>query len=144
MSPLHNSSNNAMPVGPAPSLLAEDIHGYGCKHNRRCNATDDKEAIPHSLDHDPVIGVEGQPKGEHVFDKVHDGKRLRGLLAMAVHDVRHYPRRAELDAEIDEAQAHDHGHGPRVLGIEGLAPGEEPYRSEEQVRSHDGQTELGL
>lgn len=133
-----------MPISPAPSPLTKDIHRDGRKHHRRRDAANNKEAVPHTLDHDPVIRVKGQAEGKHVLDKIHDGKGLGRLLAVAVDDVGHHAGRAELDAEVDQTQAHDDGHGPRVLGVEGLSPGEEADGCEDEVCGHDWEAELRL
>lgn len=133
-----------MSICPAPSPLAKHIHRNGRQHHARRDAPDDKEAVAHALDHDPVISIKRQPECEQVLDKVHDGEGLGRLLAVAVDDVCHDASGAELDAEVDQAQAHDHGDGPGVLRVERLTPGEEACCGEEEVGRHDGKSEFRL
>lgn len=144
MTPLNDLCDDLMSICPAPSPLAKHIHRNSRKHHARRDATDDKEAVAYSLDHDPVVSIKSQPECEQVLDKVHDGEGLGRLLAVAVDDVCHNARGAELDAQVDQAQANDDGDGPGVLRVERLAPGEEPCGGKEEVGGHDRQSEFGL
>lgn len=141
---LDNPLDQAVAGGEAAGLLAEDVHGNGGEGGADSDAANDKKAVAHALDGDPVVGVKGHAKGKHVLDKVHGGKGLGGLHAVAVGDVGDDAGGAELDAKVDEAHADDDGNGPGVLVVEGLAPGKEATGCEQQVRHHDGQAELGL
>lgn len=63
---------------------------------------------------------------------------------MAVNNVCDNTRSAQLNTEIDQAQAYNDGDRPRVLRIRGLAPSEEAGRGEQEIGHHDWQTELGF
>lgn len=63
---------------------------------------------------------------------------------MAVNHVDHYACYSELDAEVDHAHADDDGDGPGLLGVEGLAPGEEAGCCEKEEEDHYGQAEFGF
>lgn len=120
-----------MSISPAPRPFAQNIQRHRREHHSRCNTPNNEEAVPHSLDGDPVIAVECQSKGEKVLDKVHDGEGLGRLLPVTVDDVRDNAGRAELDTEVDEAEADDDRDGPRVVSVQGLSPGEKAGSGEE-------------
>lgn len=142
--PLNDPRDDAIPVAPASRPFPQDIHRHRRQYNRSRDPANDKETISHALVEDPIVGVESQPKSEKVLDKIHDGKGLGGLLAVAVNDVGDDAGGAQLDAEVDEAQTNNDGNRPGILGVEGLAPGEEAGCSEEEVSRHDGESKFGF
>lgn len=133
-----------MSVCEAPRLFSIDIHRYSCEHHPYRDTTYYEEAVAHSLHGNPVIAVERQSKCKHVLDEVHDGKRLRSLLSMAVNNVSDDSGCAELNSKIDQAHAYYDRYRPWLLLGEALTPREEAGCCEEQIRSHDGQSKLGL
>lgn len=131
-------------MSPTPCHLAQNIHGHRQKSHSRRDTPNNEEAIPNTLGCNPVVAVECQSEGEEVLDKVHDREGLGCLLTVAVDYVRDDAGRAELDAQVDETEADNDGDGPRVLGVERLAPGEKADGCKEQVGGHDGQAKLGF
>ena len=118
------------------------LHRNSEEGNTHRNSTNSEEAVTNTLLINPIIDIERQPEREKVLDKVHCSKGFTSLLAMAVNNVCDNTRSAQLDTEIDQAQAHNDGDGPRVLRIRGLAPCEEAGRSEQKIGNHNWQTEF--
>lgn len=112
--------------------------------NTHRDSTNSEETITNTLLINPIVDIERQPKRKEILDKVHRRKGLARFLAMAVNNVRDNTRSTQLDAEIDQAQANNHGNGPRVLRVRRLAPSKEAGGSEQKISNHDWKTELGL
>lgn len=124
-------------MGEAPRLLPERVHRNSEQHNTHSDAPNNEERIPHALRRDPIVGIERHSEGEHVLNKVHDGEGFSSLLPVAVGHICYQASRAELHAEIDETHANNDWHGPGILCVQTLAPGEESGGREEEVCDHD-------
>ena len=131
------------PTSKSPRLLPVHVHGNSQQGNRNRDAANNEEAVPDPLNGDPVVAVKRQAERKHVFDKVHDGKRLGRFFPVAVGHVRHHARGSQLNPQVDEPHADDDGHRPGILVVQALPPREEA-RGRDEVGDHDGEAELGL
>lgn len=102
----------------------KNLHRDGCQGAGDGDTADSEEAVPYTLDDNPVVDVEGHAESEHVLDKVHGSECLAGLLTMAIDNVCDDACGTELHAEIDETHADDDWNGPWLLSVGGLAPTE--------------------
>jgi len=131
-----------MPITPAPRSLPPDVHWNRQQTDPNCNAPNREEHIPHALSGHPVVEILRQTESEHILDEVHRAECLACLVSVAVYNVGHDSGCAELDSEVDQAEADDDRNLPGVLGIGRLTPCEKSSGREDEVGDHDWESEL--
>jgi hypothetical protein len=133
-----------VPINKAPRPLPINVHRNRSQTNRDRYASNSEENIPHSLSGHPIIQIIDQPKSKHVLDKIHSCESFTGFLTMAVNDIGHNSRCAELDTEVDKSKSNDDGDFPGILGDGRLTPREEAGGGKEEICYHDGKAKFGF
>lgn len=115
-----------------------DSHRDGSQCAGSSDTTNGEEDVACALGIKPVAQEEGEAEGEHVLHKVHGRECFTGTLSVAINHISSKTSHRELNAQIDEPEAHDDGHRPWCFSLGCLAPGKESSSGEEEIRDHDG------